>query len=319
MSDVLDRINKAGLVPVVVIENANNAIPAAEALMSGGLDVMEITMRTAEGIESIRRVKKMFPKMLVGAGTVLSVEKAAEVVEAGAEFIVSPGFNEDLVKWCLSKNLPITPGCVTPTEIDMALKYGLHVLKFFPANVYGGINGLSALAAPYNMVSFIPTGGINAANLVDFADKPFVHAIGGGWLCEKTDISEGRFEKITKTVKEAISILLGFDLAHIGINAESEADAESVAETFSKAFNFAKKTGASSIFAGTGIEVNKSIGLGTMGHIAIKTNNIERACNYLEKQGFAMDPATAKQKNGKTIAVYLKDEFGSFAVHLLQK
>lgn len=319
MSEVLKKIGKMGLVPVVVIDDAELAVPAAKALMDGGLNVMEITMRTEQGIPSIKKVKAACPDMLVGAGTVLSVEKAQEAVEAGAEFIVAPGFNAEVVEWCAKKDIPITPGCVTPTEIDRALTYGLKVLKFFPASVYGGINGCKALWEPFRMVRFIPTGGVSLENLSDFADKPFIHAIGGGWLCKASDFSARNFDAITRAVKDSIRVLLGFELAHIGLNAQDAAQSLSIAKQFDKAFGFAVKEGNSSNFAGAGIEVNKEKGLGASGHIAVKTNNIERAVYYLEKKGFAVDWSTRKGTEQKTVAVYLKDEIGGFAVHLLQK
>lgn len=319
MSDILKRIGNMGLIPVVVIDDVELAVPTAKALIDGGLEIMEITMRTEQGIPAIKKVKEAYPQMLVGAGTVLSVEKAKEVVEAGAEFIVAPGFNPELVEWCKEANIAITPGCVTPTEIDRALRYGLTVLKFFPANVYGGINGCKALYEPYRMVKFIPTGGVSNENLSDFADKPFIHAIGGGWLCKAADINARNFDAITKTVNESIQTLLGFELAHIGINTQNETQSLGVAKSFAKAFGFNLKEGNSSNFAGTGIEINKEKDLGIMGHIAIRTNSIDRAVYYLEKKGYTVDWSTRKGTAQKTVAVYLKDEIGGFAIHLLQK
>ena len=212
MKDVMGRIGIAGLVPVVVIEDEKDALQTARAMIDGGLPVMEITLRTEAGMPSIAKIKKEYPEMLLGAGTVLSVSKAKEAVEAGAEFIVAPGFNDELVKWCIDNNVAVTPGCVTPTEIEHALSFGLNILKFFPASVYGGIKGCKALYGPYRMVKFIPTGGVGLNNLSEFADKEFIHAIGGGWLCKTADISKGNFESIVSTVKESIDVLLGFSL-----------------------------------------------------------------------------------------------------------
>lgn len=319
MNDVLKKIGDIGLVPVVVIEDAELAVPTAKALMDGGLEIMEITMRTEEGIEAIKRVKEAYPDMLIGAGTVLSIDKAKESVDAGAEFIVSPGLNPELVEWCQNKNIAITPGAVTPTEIQQALKFNLTILKFFPGNIFGGIKGCEALYGPYRMVKFIPTGGVNKENLADFANKPYIHAIGGSWLCKTADINNKSFDKITGIVKESIDILLGFELAHIGINAESEEESLATAKVFSDTFGFKLKEGNSSNFSGTGIEVNKFKGLGTMGHIAIKTNSIPRAAYYLEKKGYKLDWGTRKGTSQKTISVYLENEIGGFAVHLLQK
>ncbi len=316
---VLDRIGLAGLVPVVVLENADDAIPAAEALLAGGLDIMEITMRTKAALDCIKKVKAKFPDMLVGAGTVRSVEQADDAVKAGAEFVVTPGFDETVVKWCADCGVAITPGCVTPTEIEFADKFGLDVLKFFPANVYGGVEALKALNGPYRNKKFIPTGGVDLANLKEYSDKEYVFAIGGGFLCSPSAMAAKTFVKITDAVKQAITILLGFELAHIGINTPDGQSAMNSALMFDKAFGLGIKEGESSNFIGSILEVNKKIGAGLHGHIAIRTNSIARAIYYLGKRGFETDMATAKEKNGKIIAVYLKEQISGFAMHLLQK
>ncbi len=317
--EILKQIGNMGLIPVVVIEDAQLAVPAAQALMDGGLHVMEITLRTEQGIPAIAKVKQAFPEMLVGAGTVLSLEKAKLAADAGAEFIVAPGLDPELVEWCLGRGLAITPGCVTPTEIQQALKYGLDVLKFFPANIYGGLAGCKALSGPFPMAKFIPTGGVDVKNLADYADKPYIHAIGGGWLCNTADLKAQNFEAITKTVKVSIEALLGFEIAHIGINANNEDESMDIAEQFSHGFGFNVKPGNSSNFAGSGIEVNKGAGLGANGHIAILTNSIARAAYYLQTRGYTADWATSKGPANRPVAVYLKNEIGGFAIHLLQK
>ena len=319
--NTLERIGLLGLVPVVVFDDIEDALPTAKAMLDGGLPVMEITLRTAEGIPAIEKISKAYPEILVGAGTVLSVEQAKSAVEAGAKFIVSPGLNDDVVKWCLDNDVPITPGCATPTEIEHALSFGLKVLKFFPASLYGGINGCKALYGPYRMIKFIPTGGVALNNLSEYVDKTFIHAVGGGWLCSPKDMKEKNFANITKTVKASIDVLLGFELAHVGINKASESEAIGVAQQFDDLFGFGVKEGNSSVFAGTGFEIMKSVGKGENGHIAIKTNNIERAIFYLGARGYEVDFTTKKEKDGKMIAVYLssKDDIGGFALHLVQK
>ncbi len=211
MNNIINRLGNIGLVPLVVIEDANKAVSAAKALLAGGIDCMEITLRTTAAMDAIKAVKKAYPKMLIGAGTVLSIDMARQAVDAGCEFLVAPGLNPELVTWCNQQDIPIMPGCVTPTEIEAALKLSLRVLKFFPANVYGGVNGCKALYGPYRMVSFIPTGGINLNNLADYADKQYIHAIGGSWLCTSGDIASENYDAITKSASESIKILLGFD------------------------------------------------------------------------------------------------------------
>lgn len=317
--NVLEIIGNAGIVPVVVIEDVKNALPTAKALLDGGVNVMEITLRTKAGLDSIRTVAENCPEMLVGAGTVLTLEQCKKCVDAGARFIVSPGFDREFVKWCVDNNVAVTPGCVTPTEITEAMALGVNVLKFFPANIYGGLPAMKALAGPFGSVKFIPTGGVNRQNVGEFAAASFVHAVGGSWLCDKADITAGNFDKITALCDEARQGLLGFELAHVGINTNDSDESLAVAQIFNNAFGFAINSGSSSNFAGSGIEVMKSIFLGKNGHIAIRTNSIPRALVHLAKRGIKADMETAKYKGNKMIAVYLKDEIGDFAIHLLQK
>ncbi len=200
---VLERMANAGVVPVVVIDDAKDAVPTANAMISGGIDVMEITFRTAAAPEAIKNVAENCPHMLVGAGTILNLEQCKLAVEMGAKFIVSPGFDKDVVAYCIENDIPVTPGCVTPTEITAAVNMGLRVIKFFPANIYGGLNAMKNLAGPFPQVKFLPTGGINTDNIKEYLSAPFIHAVGGSWVCPKADIAAGNFEKITKLCTDA--------------------------------------------------------------------------------------------------------------------
>ena len=317
--DVLSRLAAAGVVPVVVLDNAADAVPTAKAMVAGGIDVMEITFRTAAAADSIRAVAAEVPEMLVGAGTVLNLEQCKLAVECGAKFIVSPGYDEETVAWCVENGVAVTPGCVTPTEIMAALKHGLKVVKFFPANVYGGLSAIKALSGPFVGLKFIPTGGVNQQNLGEFVSNPSIHAVGGSWVCPKADIAAHNFDKITQLCAEARRGVMGFELAHVGINCENADESLAICEELEKAFDFEVKTGNSSNFASTGVEVMKSVYLGKNGHLAVRTNKIETAIAELEKRGFAVDMDTAKYKGDRMVAVYLKNEIGGFAVHLLQK
>jgi len=205
--EALERMKRCGIVPVVVLENADDAVDTAKAMLRGGVDVMEITFRTAAAPESIRRVAREVPDMLVGAGTVVTLDQCMQAIACGAKFIVSPGFDEEVVAWCCENQIPVTPGCVTPTEIMAALKFDLKVLKFFPANVYGGLSALKSLSGPFGGVKFIPTGGVGPANLADFAASPTVHAVGGSWVCPKGDITAHNFEKIETLCREARQVI----------------------------------------------------------------------------------------------------------------
>lgn len=204
---VLQLMKKSGVIPVVVLDDTAQALPTANALLAGGVSVMEITFRTAAAASSIKAVSESCPEMLVGAGTVVTLEQCKQALECGAKFIVSPGFDPEVVSWCVERNIPITPGCVTPTEIMTAMKLGLNVVKFFPAGVYGGLKAMKALAAPFGGVKFIPTGGVDAKNLKEYLEAPFVHAVGGSWLCPKKEIAAGNFDAVTALCREASEIV----------------------------------------------------------------------------------------------------------------
>ena len=200
---VMERLARSVVVPVVVLEKAEDAIPTAKAMLAGGVDTMEITFRTACAPEAIKAVAENCPEVLVGAGTIINLEQCKLAVSMGARFIVSPGYSEEIVSWCVENNIPVTPGCVTPTEIMAAVNHGLKVIKFFPANVYGGLNAMKNLSAPFVGLKFLPTGGVNTANIREYIDAPFVHAVGGSWVCPKAEIAAGNFEKITQLCREA--------------------------------------------------------------------------------------------------------------------
>ncbi|WP_034447773.1 bifunctional 4-hydroxy-2-oxoglutarate aldolase/2-dehydro-3-deoxy-phosphogluconate aldolase [Butyrivibrio sp. AE2032] len=202
-----DKIYETGIVPVVVLERVKDAVPLANALLRGGIDLMEITFRTECAAECISVISKEVPGMIVGAGTVLNVEQAKLAVESGARFIVSPGLDEDTVRWALENNIPVVPGAVTPTEIMKAVGMGLKIIKFFPADVYGGIKAIKALSAPFGQVKFLPTGGVSEANLSEFAGSKSVAAVGGSWVCKKDDILNGDWDKITMLADNAVKII----------------------------------------------------------------------------------------------------------------
>ena len=202
-----DKVFEAGIVPVVVLEKTEDAVPLANALLKGGISFMEITFRTACAADCIEIISKEVPDMTVGAGTVLNVAQAKLAVEKGAEFIVSPGLDEETVKWALENNIPVVPGCVTPTEIMKAVSLGLNVVKFFPADVYGGIKAVKALAAPFGQVKFLPTGGVSEANLKDFIENKSVAAVGGSWVCKKDDIANHDWDKISALSANAVKII----------------------------------------------------------------------------------------------------------------
>ncbi len=207
MIKVLEDIQKLGIVPVVVIDDVKDAEPLAKALCDGGLPCAEVTFRTDAAEESIRIMSEKFPQMLIGAGTVLTTDQVDRAVAAGAKFIVSPGLNPRVVKYCVEKNIPITPGCSSASDIEQALENGLEVVKFFPAEPAGGLPMIKALAAPYVGVKFMPTGGINANNVKEYLAYNRILACGGSWMVKGDLIKAGDFAKITQLTKEAVEIV----------------------------------------------------------------------------------------------------------------
>ena len=207
MSELLQRIQEMGVVPVVVLNDSKDAMPLAKALCEGGLPCAEVTFRTDAAEESIRIMAKQFPDMLIGAGTVLTIDQVDRAVSAGAKFIVSPGFDPEIVDYCLNKDIFVLPGCITPSEVAQAIKRGLEVVKFFPAEQFGGVTTIKALAAPYTNVKFMPTGGINAKNLPDYLEFKKIVACGGSWMVKGDMIAAGEFDKIKKMTQEAVELV----------------------------------------------------------------------------------------------------------------
>ena len=207
MSNIMEQFRKIGIIPVVVLDDAKDAVPLAKALCEGGLPCAEVTFRTAAAEEAIRQMSSAFPEMLVGAGTVLTIEQVDKAVAAGAKFIVSPGFNPEVVKYCLEKNIPITPGIQTPTEIEAAMALGLRTVKFFPAEPAGGLKMIKAIAAPYVDVTFMPTGGISASNVREYLAFNRIIACGGSWMVKKDLVASGKFDEIRDMVAEAAAIV----------------------------------------------------------------------------------------------------------------
>ncbi len=207
MQEMAAKIEQLGVVPVVVLEEVKDAVPLAKALCDGGLPCAEVTFRTAAAEESIREMSKAYPEMLVGAGTVLTKEQVDRAVGAGARFIVSPGFDPEIVDYCLEKQIPVFPGCITPSEVAQAVKRGLKVVKFFPAEQFGGVATIKALSAPYVGLKFMPTGGVNAKNLKDYLTCKSIIACGGSWMVKGDMIKAGEFDKIKAMTQEAVNLV----------------------------------------------------------------------------------------------------------------
>lgn len=207
MENMIELIQKTGVVPVVVLEDAKDAKPLAKALCEGGLPCAEVTFRTAAAEESIRIMAEKYPEMLIGAGTVLTIDQVDRAVAAGAKFIVSPGFDPEIVDYCLSKDIPVLPGCITPSEVAQAVKRGLKVVKFFPAEQFGGVATIKAMAAPYVGLKFMPTGGVSAKNLERYLSCDKIIACGGSWMVKGDLVKAGKFDEIKALTEEAVKLV----------------------------------------------------------------------------------------------------------------
>ncbi|GHS88448.1 hypothetical protein AGMMS49957_09980 [Synergistales bacterium] len=320
MDAVLQKISNVGVVPVVKLDSPDQAVPLGKALIAGDLPVAEVTFRTDAAEESIKRISGELPDLLVGAGTVTTIDQAKRAVAAGAKFLVSPGFNPNVVKYCVDNNIPITPGINNPSQIEQGIELGLSVLKFFPAEQSGGLEMLKAFGGPYGSLKFIPTGGVSVKNMVDYLSYAKVLAVGGSWMVKPELIAAGKYDEISRACHEAVMTAIGFELRHLGINDDSDADALSDARKFENLFGFAVKEGNSSNFAGIGFEIMKKPFLGQHGHIAIATLNVDRAVAFLAKKGVSTRPETEKRDaSGALTVAYIDAEISGFAIHLVKK
>lgn len=321
MKNINEELYSIGIIPVIKIEDPDDAVPLAKALIDGGLPAAEITFRTACAKEAIKRITDAYPDMLVGAGTVLTKEQVDAAIEAGSKFIVSPGLNPKVTSYCLSKGVPMLPGCSNPSDIEAALELGLTTVKFFPAEAAGGLPMLKAMAAPYGQLTFMPTGGINAGNLLDYLKFNKIIACGGSFMVKDDLIREKKWDEITALTKNAVKTMLGLEFTHMGINSASEGEGIGGAKLFETMFGLTNRETSKSVFAGDAFEFMKGKGPGTHGHIAIRTNFVDRAMAYFKRMGFEFDESTVTydEKTGKPKFVYFKDEVCGFAIHLVQK
>ena len=320
MHDVLKKIYNVGIVPVVKLDTPDQAVPLGKALLAGNLPVAEVTFRTDAAEESIKRISAELPDLLVGAGTVTTVDHVKRAVSAGARFIVSPGFNPSVVKYCVENNIPITPGVNSPSQIEQGLELGLSVMKFFPAEQSGGLEMLKAFAGPYGSVKYIPTGGVNSKNMVDYLSFGKVLAVGGSWMVKSELIAAGKYDEVTRLCRDAVMTSLGFEMRHLGINDPDDSSALKDAQKMEELFGVVVKQGDNSHFAGGEFEFMKSPGRGKSGHIALSTVNVDRAVAYFAAKGIATLPETENRcSDGSLTFAYLDLEIGGFALHLVKK
>lgn len=320
MSDIFERIGEYGIVPLVTLDDPNDAVPLARALVEGGIPIAEVTFRTAAGGESIKRMAKEVPEIIVGSGTVHTVDQAKETVDNGGKFVITPGFNAKVVEWCVNNNVPVCPGTVVPSDIEEAMNYGLKVVKFFPAEAYGGINTIKNLAAPFSGIKFVPTGGVGLHNLRDYLDLPNVAAVGGSFVPPAKMVKEKDWEGIVKTCKEINNKVFDFTVGHVGINANTADNATKVTDRIAELFESDKRETPIAFFSGNLVEVMKVPFVGTHGHICVDTCDLKRAMAMLERKGVAFDEENRFfDAKGNLVTAYMKEEIGGFAFHIRQR
>ncbi len=312
------KIYELGVLPVIKIEDADNAKPLAQALIEGDLPAAEVTFRTKAAKAAIKAITSEFPEMLVGAGTVLTTQQVDEAVDAGAKFVISPGLNPKVVEYCTGRDIPVYPGVNNPSQIEQAIELGLKVVKFFPAEPSGGLNMLKAMSAPYSGMKFMPTGGINAANIEKYLDFNKIIACGGSWMVPEDLLAAKDFGAIKKLASEAVQTVLGFRLAHLGINTDSAREADDSLGVF-KLFGERVHSELPGAYFTQNLEIMDHHGIGANGHIGYTTNNMDRALAYFRRRGIDVRPETVQMNGDKITFAYLTVEAAGFGLHIRQK
>ena len=318
--NVFERAENIGVIPVINIADLEVTKPLCETLLENGIDVIEVTLRNENSIEAIKIIRKEFPQMGIAAGTILSLEQAKEALKAGAEALVMPGCDDEIIDYAIENNIPVLPGCITAADIQREYKKGLRLFKFFPSEASGGIPALKLLSGPFKGIKFVPTGGINFDNLGEYLSNEFIAACGGSFMADAKTLKAKDFKKVAELCKKCIDISLGFKLAHIGINHEDKDSADKTAKFIASIFGFDTKEFTTATFAGDVVECMHNCNLGKVGHIGFSTNSIKRAMAYLESKGIELDENGIKRnEKGEITCVYLKENIAGFALHVVQR
>ncbi|NLL55826.1 MAG: bifunctional 4-hydroxy-2-oxoglutarate aldolase/2-dehydro-3-deoxy-phosphogluconate aldolase [Clostridiales bacterium] len=312
---VVKELELCGITPLVKLENIRDTLPLMGALTSAGIKVVEIVFRSSIAKDAIKLIASKCQNMLVGAGTVISIEQVNEAISAGAKYIVTPSFNAKVVDRCIELGIPVFPGCSNATDIEQAYQRGLRVVKFFPSELLGGVNMLKALSGPYPFMRFMPTGGINSSNLNKYLSYKNVLCCGGTFMVNEELLKQGKFEEITKNARDAINDMLDIQLDHVGINT-NELEGIKLLKTFSKLSgkNYIESQGKFS-----GIEAVMKDHFGRIGHVAFSSPNLERCLYYLADRGFAIDKNSIVHANGNIQKVNLAGDNAGFVIRLIRK
>ncbi len=314
-NEVIKRLDLSGIVPIVKISNESDALPIIGIFNGVGIDTVVIPFRTSAAKDVLRIVCSKCTNMLVGAGTVISIDQVNEAVSAGAKFIVSPGFNAKVVDRCIELGVPVFPGCSNPSEIGMAYEKGLRVVNFFPAELSGGVNMLKALSGPFPLMKFIPTGGINSDNLDGYLSYGQVLCCGGSYLAKEEMIKTRQYAEMANSARESINKMLDIKLDHVAINTDPVTGTE-LLKTFSKLAGGVYERDKHTV---GGIEVVCDDKHDTLGHVAFSAPNLERCIYYLEKRGFSVDRRTIVKDGGKIVKLHLSGNNAGFTIQLIRK
>ena len=316
---IIDVIGNIGFLPVINITDIETAEPLAKTLIESGVPVIEVVLRNEKSLDAIKIIRNSFPEMNILAGTILSVETAKKALEAGADGIVLPGYDEEIVDFAIKNNVPIVPGCVTPAEVQNGIKKGLKVFKYFPSEPLGGVPAMQLLSGPFKGVKFLPTGEITFDNLGRYLKNDFILACGGSFMANAATLKSRDFDKIKNNCKKAIDISLNFKLAHIGINHDDGDSAYKNAEIIASAFGFDVRRCGGADFAGDAVECMHNSRLGEKGHIGFSTNSIQRAMAYLSAKGIEFDESSIKRDaEGNITCIYFKEQVAGFALHIVK-
>lgn len=313
--DIIKKLDLCGIIPLVVIDNIKNALPLAGALLGADIRVMEITFRTNAAEDAIRIITSKCPDITVGAGTVISTKQVKAAVAAGAQYIVTPGFNAEVVDFCLDLGIPVFPGCSNGTDIESAISRGLKAVKFFPAELLGGIEMMKALSGPYPFMKFMPTGGINPENLSHYLSFNRVLCCGGTFIADEDDLKNERFNAITLNARNAVNAVIELKLDHIALNTDAKGAAE-ILKGFSRLSGQNYDPSANCVF---GMEAVKNSDRKAVGHIVYSSPNLERCIYYLKNRGFEIDESTVQKESNCITEVFLLGNFGGFEIKLIKR
>lgn len=319
MANILNDIENIGMIPVISIDKKQRALPLADALSKGGLPLMEVMFRTDDAASSIAIIAQNRPEFIIGAGTITSEEQVKQAIDSGAKFLVSPGFNPKIIACANKYNIPIIPGCISPTEVEMAIDLGCYIIKFFPAVQNGGLAAMKLLSGPYPKIKFIPTGDLTKELSTEYLSFHKVAATGGDYMLSYDDLYNENYDKITSDVEQTILSYLNFHIAHVGMNEQSKERAFTLAQKLSLTLKLQTTVHSKSTFSGSLFEIMHNNFYHEKGHIAIGTKDATRAYHYLKRCNVEFFEETVSyDANSRVIAAYMKENFSGFALHLLQ-